>query len=491
MNVSITYPPLEHGDSIPLLSQNRQFQWFSKPTYIYPMVPAYAATMLKQAGHTIYWDDAISEDKNYSMWLKDIERAFPEIVVIETKTPVYNLHIKIIDQIKSVLPDTLVVLVGDHVTAFPERVFFDSKTDYVLTGGDYDFLLLNLVEYLSGNREQLEPGIWYMDNKSVVNTGNFVLNHDLNSLPFIDRELTKWKNYAFENGNYVKTPGTYTMVGRDCWWRQNGGCIFCSWTTLYPQYRVRRPELLVKEIEQLVDNYKVKEIFDDTGSFPTGSWLTTFCKLMIDHGYNEKVELSGNMRFGTLLSEDYKLMKKAGWRMLLFGLESGNQKTLDKLNKGIKVQDIIDGCKFAYMAGIDPHITVMIGYPWETKQEALKTLELSKTLMTNGWVKTLQSTIIIPYPGTKLFSQSLENDWFLIDPYYFDRYDMSEPVLNTPDMTPEEVRKICNDVYKIFLSPKYIYQRMKEIKSLNDFVPLIKGISKVLGHLNDFGNKRE
>ena len=50
MNIAVTYPPLENGKGVPLLGQNRQFQWFNSPTYIYPMVPAYAATYLKEKG---------------------------------------------------------------------------------------------------------------------------------------------------------------------------------------------------------------------------------------------------------------------------------------------------------------------------------------------------------------------------------------------------------------------------------------------------------
>ncbi|MBU4204270.1 MAG: hypothetical protein KKD59_10045, partial [Acidobacteria bacterium] len=90
------------------------------------------------------------------------------------------------------------------------------KTDFILTGGDYDFLLLNLAGFING-KNKLEPGIWYREYGGIRNTGSFELKHDLNSLPFIDRDLTKWKLYSEKNGNYKRTPGTYTMVGRDCW----------------------------------------------------------------------------------------------------------------------------------------------------------------------------------------------------------------------------------------------------------------------------------
>ena len=489
MKVYISYPPIENNKGIPLLSQNRQFQYFTEPTYIYPMVPAYAASLLKETGHEVVWDDAIAEEKTYSQWLYDIEKDQPDVMMIETKTPVVKRHWKIISDVKRVSPDTRVVLVGDHVTALPKESMENSEVDYVLTGGDYDFLLLNLVRFLDGECSKLEPGIWYRENGRIRSTGRFNLNHDLNSLPFIDRDLTKWWLYSEKNGNFKVTPGTYTMVGRDCWWRKNGGCTFCSWPLLYPIFRVRKPELLVNEIGMLIEKYGVKEVFDDTGTFPVGNWLRKFCKLMIEYGYNEEIYFSCNMRFGILTYEDYKLMKKAGFRMLLFGLESVRQETLDRLNKGLKVKDILDGCKMARKAGLEPHITIMVGYPWERREDALATLKFAKMLMSKGWAVTLQSTVVIPYPGTKLYEEALENGWFRIDPKDYNRFDMTEPVLSTPDMKPEEVMKICDEIYKVFLSPEYVLRHMMRIRSWKDLKYSLRGVVKVLGHIKDFARK--
>ena len=141
MRVSISYPPIENEKGVPLLSQNRQFQWFSEPTYIYPMVPAYAATLLHEAGYDVIWDDAIAEEKTYAQWLREVERTHPDVMMIETKTPTVKKHWRIIEDIKEVSPETRVVLVGDHVTALPKESMENSKVDYVITGGDYDCLL--------------------------------------------------------------------------------------------------------------------------------------------------------------------------------------------------------------------------------------------------------------------------------------------------------------------------------------------------------------
>jgi radical SAM superfamily enzyme YgiQ (UPF0313 family) len=483
MKIAISYPPIESERGTPLLSQNRQFQFFNEPTYIYPCVPAYAATLLKQANHEVIWDDGIAGEKSYEQWLKDFERVSPDLVMIETKTPVVKKHWKIIDEIKKVSPGTKVVLVGDHVTALPEESFQNSKVDFVLTGGDYDFLLLNLVNWLE-KKNKLEPGIWVREGNCIKNTGKFQLNHDLNELPFIDRELTRWGLYSEKNGNFKKLPGTYTYVGRDCWWHR---CTFCSWTSLYNNFRVRKPDLLVDEIGLLIEKYNVKTVFDDTGTFPVGEWLRKFCELMIERDYNKEIDFSCNMRLGACGIEDYKLMKKAGFRMLLFGLESANQKTLDKINKNLKVEQITDSCKKAKEAGLEPHLTIMLGYPWEKKEDSIKTFELAKHIFEKGYADTLQATIMVPYPGTPLFEYCKENG--LLTTENWDNYEMRKLVMKT-EITEEDVKEITQKMYKLFFDSNYIFRKFLEIRNFDDMRFMFRSVKKVFGHIKDFSIRK-
>ena len=482
MKTAIAYPPLENEKGVPLLSQNRQFQWFNSPTYIYPMVPAYAATMLQEAGHEVHWEDGIAEEITYQTWLRRMKSQSPDIIALETKTPVIKTHWKIVEEIKDALPETKVVLMGDHVTALPEESMQNSKADYILTGGDYDFLLLNLAEWLEG-RARPEAGIWYREEGEIRNTGKFELNHDLNSLPFIDRDLTKWKLYSEKNGNFKKIPGTYTMIGRDCWWRKGGGCTFCSWTTLYPKWRARRAELLADEIGQLIENYGVKSVFDDTGAFPIGESLRKFCRLMIERGYNKQIEFSCNMRFGALSSDDYKLMKQAGFRMLLFGLESAQQETLDRINKNLTVEQIKDSCSTAKQACLEPHLTIMLGYPWESREDAFRTFDLAKYLFEKGWADTLQATIVIPYPGTRLFAECKEKG--LLNTLDWEEYDMRQMVMKS-ELCEDDVKEITQRMYKLFMNPRYVMRKFANIRSYEDMAFIVRGAKKVAGHLKDF-----
>ena len=134
MKIIISYPPFSGVKGIPLLSQNRQYQVFSEKTVIYPIVPALAATLLKQAGHQVIWNDCIAQGWTYPQFLDFIRKEKPDLIAFETKTPVVKQHWKIINDIKGQFPmgtDPKIVLFGDHVTALPEESFENSSVDFV------------------------------------------------------------------------------------------------------------------------------------------------------------------------------------------------------------------------------------------------------------------------------------------------------------------------------------------------------------------------
>lgn len=508
MKIAISYPPLESEKGVPLLGQNRQFQWFNSPTYIYPVIPAYAATLLEENGYQVLWDDGITEGLTYAQWEKRLLSKKPDLVMIESKTPVIKRHWRIINHLKTKMPKTIFVLVGDHATAQPEESLKYCKADYVLVGGDYDFAMLNMAKFLE-KKAKLEPG-WHwrtagkwdkslsnetinwhdggFKNLKIKNSGerqNYVL-HDLDTLPMIDRELTQWKNYAYKNGNFKYTPGTYMMSGRDCWW---GQCAFCSWTTLFPgkNWRTRSAKLALDEVGHLID-LGVKEIMEDSGSLPIGNWLEEFCDGMIERGYNKKITMSCNMRInGIKKPATWKKMKDAGFRFILFGLESSNQDTLDKINKNLKTNEIPKYLKMCKDAGLEPHITTMMGYPWETYEDAHRTVELAKDLFKKGYVDTLQATILIPYPGAKLYKACQEKDLLRFNDY--DRFDQREQVMKCP-LTEDQVKELTQSLYKSFMTPKFICKKLTSIRNKEDVLFICRAAGKVIGHLTDFSKKK-
>jgi radical SAM superfamily enzyme YgiQ (UPF0313 family) len=487
LRISISYPPLASSKGTPFLAQNRQFQWTNTGNVIYPVIPAIAATALNQMGHEILWDDAIAQNLDYDSWLQRLLQFKPDIVVLETKTPVVKRHWQIINDLKSKIDNCRlkIVLMGDHVTALPEESLQNSSVDYIVTGGDYDFMLLNLVSHLTTGTK-LEPGFFYKKSGRINNTGRFSLkHHNLDDLPIIDRQLTQWQLYAYRNSNYKYKPGAYIMSARDCWW---GKCTFCSWTTTFPSgsFRTFSVQHTINEIENLVNNYHVKEIFDDSGTLPVGPWLQDLCQQLINRGLNHKVKLGCNMRFAALNQAQYLLMAKAGFRFILYGLESSNQSTLDQIKKNTQVADAQKTLAIAKKAGLEPHLTVMIGYPWESWSDAQNTINQAKIFFQNGLADSIQATIVIPYPGTPLFTYC-QKEHLLLTSNWND-YDMQQPVMKSP-LSASDQKRMIGSLYLAVLNPKFLLRKILSIRSPHDFKFLLTYTLKFFQKLKDFSSQ--
>lgn len=475
-----------------MLSQNRQFQYFNSPTYVYPVVPASAATLLKSKGYEVSWNDGIASQQTYQEFVNEIDRRRPDLMAIESKTPVIKTSWRQVNDLKNRFPALKIALMGDHVSALPEESFANSAVDYVIKGGDYDWQLLSLAKHLDVG-DPLPPGVYYRAGGEVKNGGKIIAWGNLDDLPMIDRELTRWQLYAYRNGNFKYLPGTYTMVSRDCWYRRpagrdeegnfrQGGCTFCSWTNIFPTWRTQSPARLLDEIEHLI-SLGVHEVFDDAGTFPVGAWLEEFCEGMIKRGFHKKISFSCNMRAGALTREQYQLMGRANFRFLLYGLESASEETLKRINKGVTTKQMEEAFRWASEAGCEPHATCMVGYPWESYEDAKATVNFTRSLFRRGYIKTLQATIVIPYPGTELFRQCEENGWLLTRDW--DDYDMRQPVMKSA-LTASQAQALTRGIYRSALTPEFLLRELMSIRRWADVKYYGRAGRQFAGHLMDF-----
>jgi radical SAM superfamily enzyme YgiQ (UPF0313 family) len=205
---------------------------------------------------------------------------------------------------------------------------------------------------------------------------------------------------------------------------------------------------------------------------------------MVKRGLNKKVRIDCNMRFGRLTAADYRMMRKAGFRLVLFGVESANQVTLDRFVKALKVEDIEQGAKWASEAGLDVHLTFMFGHAWEGKAEIANTVKLARRMLAKGYASTLQCTLTIPYPGTPLFNELRAADG--LTSLDWDEYDMRRAITKTPLATEEEIKGAIRDVYRGFLQPAALWRRLTSTRTLFDFSFYYRGVRSLLGHLLDF-----
>ena len=110
MKVSISYPPIVNDlGQKAMVSQNRNVQYFSVPTYLLPVIHAQAATLLKKKVNVL-WDDGNAQLKNYEKWFNDLVNEKPDVIVLESTTPVMKFIWETIDELKLKLKDTLIIL---------------------------------------------------------------------------------------------------------------------------------------------------------------------------------------------------------------------------------------------------------------------------------------------------------------------------------------------------------------------------------------------
>jgi len=257
-------------------------------------------------------------------------------------------------------------------------------------------------------------------------------------LPIPDRKLTNAFHPKYQNnGNYKYHPGAYMLSASGCW---HGKCTFC--VEKNQQYQVRSVESVIEELEGLYAQ-GFKEVFDDSGTFPDGDWLEQFCIWKCAAGLAD-LPFSCNMRIGA--NVDFDLMKMAGFRMLLYGVESANQETLTKIKKGFNYDQIIPTIKQASEAGLSPHIAVMFGYPWEKDKDSRQTLRLAHYLLRKGYATTAQSSF----------------------------YDVEGEKSN------EEAKKYVSKIFEVWKYPEFWYNKIKDIKSKEDWGYFCKQIKEGL-----------
>jgi len=300
----------------------------------------------------------------------------------------------------------------------------------------YPVLLAMQAQYY---RERGHEVYWNPDNTSGHYDKVITEPEDIpfRQLPPPDRIFTKWWEYQ-NNGNFKYLPGTYIMSASGCLW---GRCLFCV-ESLKNSVFVRPSDSILEEIIQCHE-MGFREIFDDSATFPDGEWLDAFCDDII--ALKLPIRLGCNLRLDA--KADYRKMREAGFRMVLFGLESINQDTLDRIHKGnIDVNRVESTLKKASEAGLEPHISYMVGYPWETPKDTMNTVRFVRKMLIKGYAKTAQSS------------------------YY-------NPLLKgNPE--GEHLKKYLDRHYSAALNPIFWYNKFRDIKTREDIEYIWRGIKE-------------
>lgn len=347
------------------------------PNLVYKQLGiSYIAAGLEKKNHTVHYLDSQARQMSMSEVMAFIQQESPDLVGLPCyvlgRSQVYEL----VKQIKEQHPQLPVVVGGPHLTLFADRVFEECPEIDMALCGEADFSLASLVDAIERGESTKEiPGIVYRDEQGMITHGPPPeITMDMDSIPFPAR-------HVYEAELYNPMPMMLSMpamrseqviTSRGCDW---GKCRFCYQSSHnMPCYRRRSPENVIAELRALVDEYAVGFIvFTDDDFLRDEPWITHFCDLYDREKFSFKWNAIG--RVNTVTPTMLKRVAQSGCVHVTYGLETGNQETLNLIRKGTTLAQAHTGVKWAHEAGLLVRAYIIFGLPRETPEMAEKSLQ--------------------------------------------------------------------------------------------------------------------
>jgi hopanoid biosynthesis associated radical SAM protein HpnJ len=369
--------------------------WF--PTWLaQPAAMVDGSRLIDAPAHDQSWDDIKHEvdDK--------------ELVILHTSTPSFRQDVQTAELIKERNPKAVIGFIGAKAAVESETCLKASAAIDFVARNEFDF---TIVDVANGMALADVDGIsWRAPDGSIVHNKDRAVVEDMDTLPFVSpiykRDLTIEKYF----GGYLRHPYVSFYTGRGC----KSRCTFCLWpqTVGGHNYRVRSIPHVIEEVKYILKEMpEVKEIFfDDDTLTDNGPRVADLARALGELGFGKPgfpVSWSCNAK-ANVPYDVLKVLREHGLRLLLVGYESGNQKILHNIKKGLRVDVARQFTKDCHSLGIVIHGTFILGLPGETEETIEETIEFAKEINPH----TIQVSLAAPYPGTFLYKQATENGWF-------------------------------------------------------------------------------
>lgn len=455
MKVLIINPPWP-GKGFGTRSQNRIIKHRSDKFLQYPIFLAYSAAQLKKSGFDVTYIDSVIQDLDSDQTIIEAKRRRPDVIFMETTTPSIAADYRSLTSLKDATGAKIIVG-GPHATYFHKEVLNECEAIDVVIRHEFDTKIAGVIASLD-NLESVK-GVTYRDGDAIIDNGDGDMAQDLDTIPFPDRDTIPWKWYL--EAWYSRQPFMNLMTSRGCPYH----CAFCLWPqSMYGRkQRFRGLDNVSAEIHHLIDRYGLREVNIDDGTFTTNRQrVIDFCRRL----RREKINLvwTCNGRVDNLDDEMLDEMKKSGCKMIRLGVESGSQEVLDKIRKGLTLNQIEDGVRRVKKHGIQALGGFMFGFPYDSRESIEQTISFAKKLSPDQ----VQFSIAMCYPGTSLYNYAKEKGLLLAKD--FKEFDMTHgPVVKTLDMEREELTNILARAYREFyFRPRFMFQTLRHLKDKDE-----------------------
>lgn len=480
MRVLVTNPPWP-GPGYGARSDVRWPHKRSDKYLEYPIYLAYTVAVLEDAGFEVGFLDGVMEEMSISEFADAVAEEAPGLVVMECSTPSIEYDLQTAKALKEKDRDTFMVLVGSHATFFHREILEENPEVDAICRGEFELTVKELAQTLAHEGDLSKVlGLSYRQDGNVrINTERPLLE-ELDSLPFPAWHIVRCEGYrsAVFSGHRPMT----MVSSRGC----PAHCTYCLWPeTLYGhKFRARSAANVVEEMERLVRDYGVDEIYFDDDCLTLGKErMLEICRLMQERGV--RVNWIAQSRVDTVDEEMLRAMKEAGCHYIYFGVESGSPKMLKLMRKGISLDRTKETFAICRRWGVRTQAFFLFGIPGEDQETIRQTIEFAKELDPDS----VQFAVAIPHPGTQLYEECLRNGWLIYDSWA--DFASKNSLIETEGLSREEVERARVRAYREFyFRPSFILRTARRIRSFSDVKRVLRSAKSIVDRIFFFQGDR-
>ena len=433
---------------------------FSGSEKALPLSLAYLAATLEKAGHTIRVLDYQVENPKLESVLSEFR---PDVTGLSFYSKEFEHAKELMRAIKAQGPGLPVVAGGPHVNAYRERVFEQSRDiDYAVVNEGED-TALELFAALEGGKDAAGiPGLFCRRASGEVTFGGpRPFRKDIDTIPFMALHHFQVKKYYPGAGTFRRLPSVTMLTSRGCPYR----CIFCITDLFGKNVRLRSAENVLAEIELAVEKYGAREInFCDETLTIHRARMVDICEGLLKRKL--KIGWKCSTRVDLVDPELLALMKRSGCFYIGFGVESGVQAVLDRLKKGITLDQIRRAFGACRKVGIDTMAYFMMNIPGESREDIEQSIRFSREIRPTF----LNFELIKPYGGTELRRMIESDPGITVNQQLWEQwesYSAGNHLFYLQDAVPEGYLR---EAYKravrdFYLRPSFILKAVLQLRS--------------------------
>ncbi len=397
------------------------------------------AAVLEQNGFEVKIFDCPVCEMDHEKLKSELSSYQPTMVGIGSMTPTIESALKSARVTKEACPSATVLMGGPHATFAGEEILATEKAVDIIVRGEGEETIVELAKQQS-NLSNVK-GITFRKDSQIIKTENRPYIQDLDSLPLPAYKYLPMDKYNITGRNLLSI-----ISSRGCPYQ----CPFCVASQMFgAPFRARSPRKVLDEMEWLRDEYGAEGVAfqDDTLTFDKKR-AVEICDGMIER--KMKLPWGCGTRADAVTKELVATMSKAHCDEVMFGVESGCQRMRDVLKKRVTNDQCENAIKWTKEAGIFVTVSVILGYPGETKETLQESLDFVRRVEPDD-VWLCHAT---PFPGTELRELVKSYGWKMSEKW--ELYNTMNPIFEDPALPAKEIAEIRKNFYNKFYTPKYV-----------------------------------